>query len=436
MRWTHRRLEKQFLGVTALSISLYRLLTPGKLILLPVLLSCTFWILPGESLYLRGFGERAEVNLGGVLLLTAFYSTVVVLAGVFAALGRSAVPLENVARARAAPVERRFYLLISSCSLLGVVAAYYAAGSSVSIYVALTTSTGNTLSESLSDGSSLATLRYATAISAPVGIYLWRKGQASFVMAVANCILLILNALLTSRLSLVMAVVVYFFLLAQEMPQPRPRHLTLGIFGIGIFAVFTVFNYVRNGNYYRLFGVEDPILMNIYQILTYVGAPSQVSLGVASSIANGQFDKTSTVESAIDAIVPTFWQDGKTSKSVATDLATYGYSVDIAPNLNTNSAFADTYAKYGWYGLAAILIAICSASLLFGIFSRIGGVYAAGAGVIGYGFAEFWRLFLFNQGILVFLVALTAVGAILAMATTIEKNTHSGMKYPMIRKFP
>ena len=375
---------------------------------------------PGESLYLRGFSQRAEVNPAGLLLLIAFYSTVALLAIVFASLGRAAVPPEAAARARAVSVQHRFYLIISLSGLIGVAAAYYAVGASVSIYVALTTSAGNTLSEGLSEGSTLATLRYATAISAPVGVYLWRKGNASLTAAIANCALLSLNALLTSRLSLVMAVVVYLFLLAQEMPSPRLRLRTLSISGAGIFAILTAFNYVRNGNYYRLFGVDNPILMNIYQIAAYVGVPSQVSLGVASAIADGRFVKESAFEDALKPIVPTFLQEAKGDKSAVTDPATYGYSVDIAPNFNTNSAFADTYAKYGWIGLVAILAAVCLFALLFGVFARIGGVYAAGAGVIGYGLAEFWRLFLFSQGILVFLIALTIVGGALAVATTVR----------------
>lgn len=404
-------------------ISLSRFLTPSQLLLAPIIFSLIVWSLPGESLYLRGFSDRAAVSYGGVLLLLAFYTTAVLVALGCAGLGKSLAAGRGLERARSAEVERRFYLVASLTALVGVTAAYSAVGSSVSIFDALTTSSANVLSENLADGSSLATLRYATAMAAPVGIYLYRKRKASLFSVVVNCLLLAMNALLTSRLSLVMAIVILLFLMAQEDSAKRIKPLLLVFTGCVIFAALTVFNLVRNGNYYRLFGVDNPIAMNLYQIMTYVGAPGQVSLGVASSIFNGKFEKHVPVAAAIEAMTPTFLRSGKGEKSGTTDPAIYGYSVDIAPNLNTNSAFADTYAKYGWWGLLAILIVLALVSLLFGVFIRVGGVYAAGAGVIGYGFAEFWRLFLFSQGISVFLILLTVVGAIIAMSTTVDIRT-------------
>lgn len=403
-----------------MKVSLSRFLTPSKLLLVPIILSLLVWSIPGESLYLRGFGDRADVNLGGILLLLAFYTTVVLVAVSSAALGRTLVADGGLVRARSGEVEKRFYLVISLAGLVGVAAAYSAVGGSVSIVEALSTNSANVLSEHLADGSSLATLRYATAMAAPVGLYLYRKGNISLFSVVVNCLLLTMNVLLTSRLSLVMAIVIFFFLMAQEKSSKQLKPLSIAFAGLVIFAALTVFNFVRNGNYYRLFGVENPLAMNLYQIMTYVGSPGQVSLGVASSIFSGKFGKQVPATSALEAVTPTFLRGEKGDKSVTTDPAIYGYSVDIAPNLNTNSAFADTYAKYGWWGLIAILFLLAVVSVLFGIFSRVGGVYAAGAGVIGYGFAEFWRIFLFSQGISMFLVLLTIVSAAIAMGSTLD----------------
>lgn len=403
-----------------MTIAITKLLKPGILLLAPVGFSLAVWSLPGTSLYLRGFSERPEVTLGGVLLLLAFYTTAIVVALTCTNAGKSLATNSGFERVRSVEVEKRFYLLISFVALVGVAAAYAAVARSVSIILALTTSSANTLSENLADGSSLATLRYATAIAAPVGLYLYRKGMASLVSVAVNILLLGLNALLTSRLSLVMAIVVFLFLIAQDTSAKRIKPFVLVFGGIVVFAALTIFNSVRNGNYYRLFGVDNPLLMNVYQILTYVGAPTQVSLGVASSISSGKFDQQIPLSAALEAITPTFLRVDKTNKSSITDPSFYGYSVDIAPNLNTNSAFADTYAKYGWVGLALILLALAAFSVLFGLFMRVGGVLAAGAGVIGYGFAEFWRLFLFNQGILVFLVLLTVLGIIVAICSTVS----------------
>ena len=411
-----------------MKLSFSRFLTPGKLLLVPICISLAVWGIPGESLYLRGFGHRADVNFGGVLLLLAFYTTVVLVAVSFAALGGTLVAGDGLVRARSAEVEKRFYLVVSLSGLVGVAAAYSAVGGSVSIVDALSTSSANVLSEHLADGSSLATLRYATAMAAPAGLYLYRKRKVSLLSVIINCLLLTMNALLTSRLSLVMAIVIFFFLMAQEESSKRIKPMGIAMAGLVIFVALTILNFVRNGNYYRLFGVDNPIAMNLYQIMAYVGAPGQVSLGVASSIFNGKFANSVPAASAVEAVTPTFLLGEKADKSAATDPAIYGYNVDIAPNLNTNSAFADTYAKYGWWGLIAILLLLAVVSLLFGVFSRVGGVYAAGAGVIGYGFTEFWRLFLFSQGISVFLILLTIGAAAIAMSSTLDITRRRNIK--------
>lgn len=107
-----------------------------------------------------------------------------------------------------------------------------------------------------------------------------------------------------------------------------------------ILAALTIHNLVRNGNYYRLFGLDNPIAMNLYLILTYLGAPGQVYLSVLSSIFNGRVEKQGPATRTAEAMTPTFRRSSKADKSGITDPAIYRYSVDyIAPNFNTDLSF-------------------------------------------------------------------------------------------------
>jgi hypothetical protein len=112
----------------------------------------------------------------------------------------------------------------------------------------------------------------------------------------------------------------------------------------------------------------------------------------------------------LSVLTPTYLQTSKVSKSLGLNLNVYGGYVDVATNYTTNSAFADVYARQGIWGLFYVLVVISIAGACYAAFEKRGGMLACGSGVLLYSLAEIWRVFLFNDGIVHFLL-LAVIGS-------------------------
>ena len=403
-------------------------LAPAVLILLPVLGSFTAWASligwcsagkcpAGSLLNLRGFLQPAPFTIAGVTLLAVWYGMVVVLATIGWRLGLGTTPTrEFVERTTSTNFERRYFFLILAVSTIGVAYAYYRITAATSIVDALTTQTGNAFTEALPDSAGIATLRYATILAAPISVYLWRKKVLHPGFVLWAVLLLVANSMVASRLSLLMAVVVYVVLqtavprksVSADRKSLRPWHIITAV--AIMFVMLTALNYVRNGNYYRDAGVSNPIAMNLYQSGAYLAVPAQVSMGVSDAIMRGTFDKPGSVVASVSAVLPSFLvpaHEVRAKESLGAD--SYDFSVSFAPNFTTNSEFADIYTDFGAWGWLYTLLLFPLAGYVFGRFLTYGPVIAGSAGVIAYCFAEVWRIQLLTQGITVFLVLLTLV---------------------------
>jgi len=408
-------------------------LAPAVLIMVPVLGSFVAWASligwcsaggcpAGSWMDLRGFLRPAPFTLAGFTLLAVWYIAVVVLATIGWRLGHGTTPSsESIARTSGAGFERRYFFLILAVATAGVGYAYSRIASATSITEALTTQSGNTFTEALPDSAGLATLRYATILAAPISIYLWRKKVLHPGFALFAVGLLVANSMIASRLSLLMAVVVYLVLqtavarepLGTERKSMRPWHILVAV--AILFTLLTTLNYVRNGNYYRDAGVTNPIAMNLYQSGAYLAVPAQVSVGVSDAVMRGSFDNPGSVVGSAAAALPTFLvpaHEVRAKESLGAD--SYDFTVSFAPNFTTNSEFADTYADFGAWGWLYTLLLFPLAGYVFGRFLTYGPVIAGSAGVLAYCFAEVWRIQLLTQGLTIFLVLLTLVCAFLA----------------------
>lgn len=402
-------------------------LVPAVLILTPVTFSFLAWAflnawcsmggcVPGFWLQLRGFLEPADITAPGVTLLLVWYSLLVLLTTVGWRLGMTTDPHPDIVqRTWTADFERRYFYLVLAAAFGGVAYSYSKIMASTSILDSLTSQTGNSFTNSLSGSAGVETLRYATILAAPVSIYLWRKNSVRLPFAIVAVVLLLMNAMIASRLALLMAVVVYLAIattarVSAGPPKARrvPRAVVLGVAVLVGFATLTALNFVRNGAYYRAAGVTDPVAMNVYQMGSYLAVPAQVSLGVADKIMRGEFDKPGSPVGSVVAIEPSFFVTDKVRKDDATpENEQYGYAVSFAPNFTTNSVFADIYGQFGAWGLFYILLGYSGAGYLFGRFLRYGPVIAGSGGVLAYCMVELWRVQILSQGIVIFLILLT-----------------------------
>ncbi|WP_146215860.1 hypothetical protein [Cryobacterium arcticum] len=378
--------------------------------------SFAMWVIPGQSEELRGFAERSTVGAGGAFVLAGWYALCLVVIWACIKLGTKVRTIGRFAAFDHSPsLERSFFWFISIVASVGMVYCLVHIALNVSIIDAIQNQTFNNLAHALPEGTGISTLRYATALAAPVGVYLWQRKNAPLPVVLWNVLLLLANVALASRLSLILALLVYVFLFVRTNRGFRLKWWVAVIAFFALFGGLTAFNYARNAGYYERHGVENAMEMNAYQLAAYLGTPIQVSLGVADQISTGKLAVAGDPFLSLQAIAPTFVDFEKVNLGTGTKDERYG-SVSVADNLTTNSAFADTYVRYGWWGATYTLLVLALAAFGFGVFARYRSVVSIFAAVLLYGFAEYWRIFLFNQGILVFLLLVTAAGLIVSLA--------------------
>ncbi|UOY00220.1 hypothetical protein [Blastococcus sp. PRF04-17] len=218
-----------------------------------------------------------------------------------------------------------------------------------------------------------------------------------------------MTALLSSRLVFILAVVISVYLISRENDFRGMRLSTAIAVAIMSFAATTQLNYLRNANYYEAQGISNRWLMNVAEILAYLGTPAQASFGIANAMGNGSLPHPwSGVSDPTHLLVPTYF----TSSGGGGGGIRYAGLVDVAPNLTTNSIFADVGSQSGLAGLVLVLVVMFFAAILTGHLSLYQNYVALAAGALIYAFAEVWRVYLFNAGILHALVLATLVAAI------------------------
>ena len=372
---------------------------------------------------LNGFSTPANATGGGIALLVLWYGAIVMVSTVGFWLGTQRTrPLLGTERTNTSWFERRYFFILLAAGVVGVGYSFMRVGGIAAIVESLSEQTANDFSNALSGFAGPQTLRYATILAAPIGVHLWRKKVIGWPYMVAAVLLLVANAMIASRLALMMACAVY---LAAWVRSREPRSPTSGsrartLVAVALivltgFAVLTALNYFRNANYYREAGVSNPVAMNLYQSGAYLAVPAQVQVGVSTAIMSGAWENQGGAVSSLDAIQPTFLQFNKVAKDDSWKQASvYGYSVSFAGNFFTNSVFADIYSEYGSWGWLYTIAAYGFAGYAFARIFSFSPVIAASSGVVAYCFLEVWRVQILSYGIVVFLLLLTAGSALLA----------------------
>ncbi|GAT11180.1 uncharacterized protein RMCN_4313 [Mycolicibacterium novocastrense] len=408
--------------------------SPPFLILLPVVMSFAAWLAlnyqraakhtPAASWEkLAGFDHPEPAGPHNVALLVLWYGAITSAALIgWKLASRQGVSQRLNAHTSTKPFERAYFFVILAMAVVGVAYAYYKIGSTYSIVASLANQTANDFSNALPGFAGPQTLRYATILAAPIAFHLFRQKLLGWPYVVITGLLLFLNAMITSRLGLMMAVFVYIALWlragnasAGRDKRRARRPLVVAAIVVVLFGLLTVLNYSRNANYYRDLGVDHPIAMNLYQMGAYLAVPAQVSLGVSDALTRGVWNNEVDPVEAIDAVRPTFLQFDKTSKDEGRGEVFYEHNASFSESFITNSVFADTYASHGVWGIFYTLGLYGLAGYLFGWLMRFSGVIAGSAGVMAYSFAEVWRTQMLNNGIVIFLMLLTAGSAILAL---------------------
>lgn len=414
--------------------------SPAVLILAPVTMSFLAW----TALFIRqrlgppqasaealtGFAIPAQTSGRGIALLVLWYAAIVLVSmvGFWWGTERSR-PAADGAPTETAWFERRYFYLILAAGAVGVGYSFLKVGGPSAIVASLSQQTANDFSNALSGFAGPQTLRYATILAAPIGVYLWRKKVIRWPYMAAGVLLLVSNAMIASRLALLMSCVVYLAVWVRGRTRPVAGGssariwVTLAVIVLCGFAILTMLNYFRNANYYREAGVSNPVAMNLYQSGAYLAVPAQVSIGVSDAVAAGAWQNSGSAGASLDAVKPTFLQFNKVAKDDSwKQSSVYGYSVSFAGNFFTNSVFADIYSEHGTWGWLYTIVAYGFAGYAFARIFSFSPVIAASAGVVAYCFLEVWRVQILVYGIVIFLLLLTAGSALVTARTRPPKD--------------
>jgi hypothetical protein len=392
-------------------VTLETVVRPHTLLLLGAGLSFVAWAIPWGSAVppiILGFAPKEPWTLHGMLFLLGWYAFFFVVALGGFQLGRR---IPAVQRAETVPWES-YYVFLTIAGLAGIAYsyAYVFAKSPHAISQAFLHHQFNDVRYVLPYSAGLPTLRYATSLAGAIAIFELGRRRFRFVH-VLNVLLLLLAAAIASRVSLIIAAIVIAGLGARHLRSVRVRaRRALGVLLLGIVALFlalTLLNYSRNADFYRAYGVRDPLVMNVDEMVRYVGIPFQASVAVSNHLSHFP-EAPSTVRAGARAyLLPTFVTSGIPA-SVAQASERYLKVVAVPGTQSTNSVLAGMYGVFGLLAFPILGLVTLLAAVAAGHFSRYRGyAYLAGL-VIAYCFSEWWRIYMFNEGIVLFLILAVA----------------------------
>ena len=349
-------------------------LRPYGIVLTSLAASVLAWSLPDLGIR-TGFIIREPLTIEAALILIAWYGLIVAMAAIGFHAGRR-IRLETSQSDSLALSRTSIYRIISIVAWVGVLASYYHITQVIGlsgIFNALARNTVNDLKTALYTDYSIGiySLRYIAAIAGGLALFRFLDTGRPALFDVVNLLMLIGTSAISSRLSLIWAVITGLSVWAAGREEPlKAARWRLAALALTVVVILWTLNHSRNANYYTQRGTESVVASGLGEIRAYLGTPFQVALGVANHLN--------------DAL------SGATSQ----------YLVEWEVNLNSNSAFDQLIPTMGLFAFPYIAATSFFYSLLAGALAGLRRSYLfLGYPVILYAFAELWRIDLFRQGI-------------------------------------
>ncbi|MCW9448027.1 hypothetical protein [Klebsiella michiganensis] len=345
------------------------------------------WLFPDFGYLRKGFKEQIPIlsfnMLAYISIMFLFCCFIWLGYNLFSSKKRSPAYIDG------AIISDRVYFISIAISFLGLVATYLAILKSISISEIMSIFSegkANSLKEALYENYSfgIVSLRYCAILSGSFAIYRRMVKRKKLILDLAAIGILLMAAMISSRLILVAAIFgsIYLYVFDKKIIKIKVAKIVIGI--VSGFLILSILNWTRNSNYYELQGMGF-FSAGISEILAYVGTPVQGALF------------------AIDNPI------------VAADLTKFYALSTIESSLTTNSAILDVVRIMGLPGIALAAITLFMASLYISFFERIkNGKYIFFNIPIFYSIAEFWRIFIFYQGLILTLVFASIVLYIVA----------------------
>lgn len=384
---------------------------PHTLLLVGACISLLAWAIPWGGAIpagLRGFAQEEPWTLHGALFLLGWYAFFFVVALGGFHLGRRIPVLHRAERVSG----ESYYVFLSIVAIVGTAYsyAYVYAKSPHTISEAFLHHQFNAIRLVLPYSAGVSTLRYASCLAGAIAIFELGRRRFRF-LHVVNVLVLLLAAAIASRASLIIAAIVVAGLAARHLQAARARArsvlglLLLGL--VGLFLVLSLLNYSRNADFYRANGVHDPLVMNVDEIVRYVGIPFQAAVAVSNHVTTWPAAPASAAAGTRVFLVPTY-----ISKSVPASVGVgenrFARIVAIPTSQTTNSVLAMTYGVFGALAFAVLGFAVLVAGVIAGHASRYRSYLFLASLVVAYCLSEWWRTYVLNQGIVQFLILVLA----------------------------
>jgi hypothetical protein len=391
--------------------TLETLLRPYSLLLLGGALSLLAWAIPWGTdvpTAVRGFRHAEPWTWHGALFLLAWYGFFFLVGVAGFALGRRVRPYR---RAEGVPWES-YYVFLTIVTVIGTAYSYgYVFSKSPHVIgMALKHQQFNQVRAVLPEAAGVQTLRYAACLAA--GIAIFELGRRHFrLLHILNIVLLLLVAAIAARTLMIIATIVAAGLAARHLQtagiELRKVVAAVALGAAALFGVLALLNYSRNADFYRSHGVTNPAEMNVDEMIRYLGIPFQASMAVSNH--EGSWPAVpSTVGPGVRVFVLPTYLSSSTPASVVKAEIKYRSLVSLPASQTTNSVLAQTYGVFGALSFPILGFVLLIAAAIAGHASRYRS-YAFLAGLVAsYCFAEWWRTWLFNTGLIQFLVLAVA----------------------------
>jgi len=151
--------------------------------------------------------------------------------------------------------------------------------------------------------------------------------------------------------------------------------------------------------------------MNVDEMVRYLGVPFQASVAVSNHVSQWPAVPSTVAAGTRAYVLPTYVTSGVPA-SVARASNRYHSLAPIPTILSTNSVLAGMYGVFGVLAFPILGLVALVGAVIAGHASRYRSYAFLVSLVIAYCFAEWWRIYMFNQGIVQFLILAIAFWAV------------------------
>jgi hypothetical protein len=387
---------------------------PALLILGPIGISFLVWLLPPSPTGLTGFYEHAPVSLAGLALVGAWLGCAVMIAAVAMSRGFARGPFPDLRRVSL----DEFHVAVCVIGAIGTAWVYWSVtGGQLGTLVTIWQEQDFTLFRYNFDyGVGVATGRYASILAGGLSIARIFSGKSMRLLDWASLLVLVSTVFLNSRISLLFALFTAAAVLACDRRWSSVRTGRIAIAAVAAVALLVATNYSRNAERYEERGIDSPLEMAWVNAQAYLATPTQVTVAVSAAAMDGRAEPPTAGDAFLSPLVPPYvskrvFDDSRPDPWGLSLDERYQGTVDLLPDLVTNGAAIDLLMLYGWWALIGAFLNLALFAWFAARLLLSGPVGAAVSGALLYGFAELWRIFLFNSGQFHF-IALIGVCAI------------------------